>query len=299
MGKKNIIQSLINTKREEYPREIQYVTYHNRHTDIYWVQIGAILKYKRYGILKLHSGSHEIKIWVRNIQSLTIRIPPHIDRRLFKVVINRQTFLFSGYSREGIYFTLKDKVFHITEKLEPMKNKYKGFGLLDIYLRPARVILASDNEYMKKAAEALSSPKAYTYSNTIDIKLPILALDAFHKNADMLDFIVIDNNADKLSHLRSMMLIKTNEGGFAYLDNEYKGDYLVMQIIANPVNPEKSILYINSNKAVLYSMNMFTRKILMPPYFSKYHPYLNNDALIFFNKHYYRVVESGLPLEII
>ena len=69
-----------------------------------------------------------------------------------------------------------------------------------------------------------------------------------------------------------------------------------MQVIPNPQNNEKSILVVSSNDLKTFSRNIFMRKVIIPMYYTGVHPYLNNKALIYYNRRYYRVYEENSKL---
>lgn len=101
--------------------------------------------------------------------------------------------------------------------------------------------------------------------------------------------VVLDNCSGRgeiPDAIRKNAVIKTDLCGYTYQDERYNGDYLIMQIVTHPTNPQNSILYINTNNEDLYSKCLFTRKLLLPAYANGYHEYLNSYALIFQNGRY-------------
>ena len=84
--------------------------------------------------------------------------------------------------------------------------------------------------------------------------------------------------------------------GYSYLGQEYTGDYLILQVVEHPTDPDNSILYVNTNNGDLYRKCLFTRKIILPAYSNGRHPNLNIDAIIFDGKKYYTVFEYGLQI---
>ena len=88
-----------------------------------------------------------------------------------------------------------------------------------------------------------------------------------------------------------------NEQGYTYLGQEYDGNYVIMQIIENPYNNNMSIMYVNTNNIKLIKKHIFCRQMILPTYNNGFHPFLNNEALIFDGKLYFKIQENGMPLE--
>jgi len=65
----------------------------------------------------------------------------------------------------------------------------------------------------------------------------------------------------------------------------------VMQILPNPLNNKFSILQISYNNSKLLNKILFLRKIVLPAFCNKIHPYWNNEALIFYQNKYYTLYE--------
>ena len=87
-----------------------------------------------------------------------------------------------------------------------------------------------------------------------------------------------------------------DEHGNSYLGQEHTGNYLILQIVEHPTDPNNSILYVNTNNENLYRKCLFTRKITLPAYSNGHHPYLNSDAIIFDGKKYCIISEYGLEI---
>ena len=81
------------------------------------------------------------------------------------------------------------------------------------------------------------------------------------------------------------------------MERYFVGDYVIMQIVENPCNSDMSVLYINTNNINLLSKHFFCRKMILPTYNNGFHPFLNNEALIFDGKRYLRILENGMSFE--
>lgn len=86
--------------------------------------------------------------------------------------------------------------------------------------------------------------------------------------------------------LRENTIIETDIHGYTIHGERYYDEYLIMQIVTHPTNPENSIPYINTNNEDLYNKCLFTLGLVLPAYANGYHEYLNSIALIYKNGHY-------------
>ena len=84
--------------------------------------------------------------------------------------------------------------------------------------------------------------------------------------------------------LRARLKIKCAPGSFKYLGQIYTGDYCILQIIAHPQNSAIPIVYISYSNSLLLNKILFLRKIILPGFCNKRHPYLNCEALIYYQK---------------
>ena len=110
------------------------------------------------------------------------------------------------------------------------------------------------------------------------------------------NIILIDcghENDNYLQEIRRAAPIQMDDSGYTYAGDTVQGEYCIMQVIKNPFVSETSILYIRANNPAFLQKNLFTRQPILPTYASGYHPYWNNDALIFTSKGYYRIIEFG------
>ncbi len=81
--------------------------------------------------------------------------------------------------------------------------------------------------------------------------------------------------------------IYTDDIGYRYKDIVFEGAYCCMQILPNPWNSSKHILYITYNDENIIQRNLFLRRMVLPSYIKGRHVYLNETALIFDGNNYW------------
>ena len=168
--------------------------------------------------------------------------------------------------------------------------------MLDVYCSNLSIIKTCDTEANNHIADIMSHPETNTAYRFIYVDYPIGNLELLKKSKDRALIIVDSNfksNNNDLKSIREQLKIIMTEDGFIYKEQSYFGPYVIMQVINNPWDNQKSLLYINSNSEELASKHFFLRKMILPSYSSGFHPYLNNAALIYDGKKYYRVNEWG------
>lgn len=297
IGKEIFYDDFLRYSSELYPRKIDYYTTFNRHLKSYWVAIHSIEFGKRFAEIHVIANESIIKIETKNVSGFTINIPPYVNRENFTVDINGAQNNVINFQEDNLFFAYKDDLFNIVNK--PTLCDYrKGTGILDVYLKPM-VVITTDFNCADMVAPQFSKPISNGYNKEIFVSYPIYSfneIDALPSNKSV---VIIDNNtkSEKLNNIRQLCPIQMDDLGYYYKDQFCKGDYCVMQVFAHPENNEYTILYINTNNIDLYKKNFFTRKLILPSYMNGYHPYLNNEALIFDGKQYFRIYEWGQPIE--
>lgn len=301
---RNIMKELTDCRINEFPDEIDFTVINNRHLKAYWITIHSITNSAYYGrILAKVSGNDAIEIECGNITGLNIKIPPQITAETIRITINQTQTLTYNRKDNGDNISIvrsSNGKFSLGEQDRESFNIYHGMGLLDVFMKPVRIInLKPESEPMSRTALKYSSPTTNAYDKRIYVNYPIYAPD----NIDMVEaanssLIVLDCNCSSSisNYLKDKSVIRMNAEGFTYQGKEYLGSYCIMQIAKHPENAECTILYVNSNDENMYSRNFFTREMIIPMYGS-YHPYLNNAALIFWERKYYRIFEYGCDME--
>lgn len=232
---------------------------------------------------------------------MTIDIPPQVNKEYFKVIFNNCTiFEYRNLDNNTLHFVKKNHGFKELNSYESIKDMHKGNGLLDVYLDPLRIISCVEgDENIDKTVNAFSEPYTNGFESKIYIKYPIYSIDETYNKEEVRlnnSLVVVDNNVNHtlLETIRAKNLIQTDSNGYEYNGERVEGSYCIMQIVPNPWNDEKNILYINTNDISLYKKNVFTRKVIMPTYINGFHPFWNNDALIYDGKKFYTIYEFGM-----
>lgn len=107
-------------------------------------------------------------------------------------------------------------------------------------------------------------------------------------------YVIFDNvMMEDPCGLRARLKIKCAPGSFEYLGRIYSGDYCILQIISHPQNSKIPIVYISYSNSLLLNKILFLRKIILPGFCNKRHPYLNCEALIYYKKNTILLMRSG------
>ena len=296
MHNKRIIRLLQKSILSIYPDEIDFTTRRNRHCRSFWVELHGI----SYGnnFARLHASLEENTVCVDlfNTPGVTVSIPPQVNAETYSVVINKDNvFSYNNGSRTHHYICNDGKFIEVKTKPQ-IKSIQKGNGLLDVFLKPVRIIATSSHEAVIACAKAFSSPRTNAYNPKIDINYPICSIESIIDPTMSCNIILIDcghENDNYLQEIRRAAPIQMDDSGYTYAGDTVQGEYCIMQVIKNPFVSETSILYIRANNPAFLQKNLFTRQPILPTYASGYHPYWNNDALIFTSKGYYRIIEFG------
>ena len=293
---KSILNMLLSHKRNAYPNKIIFKTFRNRHLESFWIRLHGIKRGHKYAKIEATvSGNKRVNIRITNSDGFTLTLPPQISREAFKVNVNGKTFTFFDYREACILFG-KGKKWAVIQE-EPLLDYRKGSGILDVYLNNLRIIVP-DNcaEGIMRCAKTFAHPFLNSVVPNIDVNYPVYTYSEMSDDICLNNLIIFDNG--KMPELISeKCFVKCNENGYEYNGTEVTGDYIVMQSVSNPYDNKLSILVISSNCTTLFSKSLFTRRLIIPYYKSGSHPYLNNEALIFFGNRYYAVYENGDALK--
>ncbi len=142
-------------------------------------------------------------------------------------------------------------------------------------------------------------PRSNGYRQAIDVQYPISQDWDIYRKDGRRNFIILDDltDTDTLQDLRSHFPVQADRTGFTYLGKRYEGEYCLLQIIPHPDNQNNFILSVSCNDSTLLRKCLFTRKVIIPCYANGYHPYWNNEALVFYQGKYFRIYEFGMELE--
>ena len=277
----DILNQMMQYQRIDFPTEIDFTANSLRHARSFWIEINSFASQNENGRIIAKVDTKGVDITAFHVRGFSILVPPGVSgvaringKDVCKIASNR------------IYNFEIDKNEEFCEIAIPVKGAiYEGMGMLDVYFSPLMIVnCIPDNPFAQQTANAFSRPQTNTYSHHIQISYPILS--QLPMDADVLRnhaFIIIDSNTDHpfLKQLREKSVIKMNEQGFETFVQQYKGDYCIMQVISNSLNPQHSILYINTNCPELLERNFLTRKVILPTYVYGKHPILNKNFYIF------------------
>ena len=274
-----IIEELLQATNDEFPNEVYFSTDKNRYLKAYWIRIHSIKSGKKLANLHANVEGDHIFITAENVRGVTVTIPPQVNKKLGKVMINGDAFEIDG-NDEIILSEQKGKF--ILSDTEQEGEIYIGTGLIDPFITSVRIIsfLGTDNE---EILNHFRSPGTNGFYGGTSVNYPVLDVH-FLENFPEQSLVVLDNCTgcgEIIDTIRKFARIKTDISGYTYQGDQYNGDYLVMQIVTHPTNHKSSILYINTNNDELYSKCLFTRKLILPAYSNGYHEYLNSNLLIY------------------
>jgi len=283
-----IIKNLLASKRNKYPAKVFFKTQRNRHLESYYLKLHGINP--KYNIAKVSGeivDEKHINVKVSGTNGLTIEIPPVIDRKDFFINVNNTIFEFVDYYEQIVILNRK-RLWELIDS-EPNINYRKGTGLLDVYLYNTRIIIPNNpSGELLKAAESLSKRVSSEHDTMIDVSYPIFESnktpeDLFLNNLIIIDFNITNNLVNQIF---KNLYVKYDEYGYEYNGEKYNGNYVIMQIIANPYNNALSILVISTNSETLLSEHILLKKVIIPTYSSGLHEYWNNEVLVFRNGSY-------------
>lgn len=297
---KPVLDELFSTKLQQFPNEIYYHTDRNRHLKAYWIELHGIMYGMSYAEVYAKVSEDTIYVKICNSIGVTIRIPPQVKKDNLKIKINDKLVYSGNFKGDSISFIYSSNHFILSDgKNDDITPIYKGNGILDVYVSPMRIINCTNDDNWNSVAENLSSPITYGFVKEIDVNYPIYNEhqidDSILQNAlIILDDLSSDNEI--IETVRMCAKIKVFSEGYTYKNTKYIGDYLIMQIMQNPWNSNRSILLINCNSTSLLNKNMFTRKLILPAYTNGFHTYLNSCAVIY-NGEYKRILDYECDIE--
>lgn len=292
-------------EKEEYPKEIYFRTERNRNTKAAWVSIWGIERGHKSGLVKAKvQRDGNILLVTQHTEGITLVLPPEVDRREFYVNVNGNLVWFKEYSRPDIEISFhEDGSFRINPEIKPVRGLLKGNGLLDVYTGSVRIIVPEEcSDKIMSVAKKFQSPKSNGYYESINVCYPIYSSNKIKDEQKSKNLIIINMDMMQLKEQYGISLkhaISFSQEGFSYEGREYRGQYCLMQVIANPINKESSILLVNTNDESMFRHNMFLRKILVPFVVYGIHEYWNNVALIQWEDEYYGVYEWGSAMRIL
>lgn len=171
-----------------------------------------------------------------------------------------------------------------------LSNGYiKSYGMLKVYSSSMRIIIDDfADEIMTKTAEKLAKPTSSGMNPEIDVDYPIykssnLPTDIYKHNLIYMQDISKKNKL--FDAFRRELVVECLSDGFIYKQEKYLGDYVYMQFISQQPD-NKAMLAIITNNEKLLNKHILLRKVVIPSYYSGFHPYWNQNGLLYYNNKY-------------
>lgn len=295
-----ILKELVSKAKNRVPQNIIYKTVRNRHLTSDWVKVHGIRFGKTKAVIKaMIVDDNYIKIIISNSDGFTLTLPEYVKCENLKIEINSKIYVINKCGEDGRIIFIKENGIWKESFAELEYDQRKGTGILDVYLDKLRIIIPTNSdEFVERVANNWASPATNINDCKININYPIFKKDSIEKKDIENNLILFEPyyNNETCGYKLVKRAIECDDKGFTYQNNRFDGNYLVMQVIPNPQNNEKSILVVSSNDLKTFSRNIFMRKVIIPMYYTGVHPYLNNKALIYYNRRYYRVYEENSKL---
>ena len=300
LGHPTVLRAMLTHRREPYPRDIRFVCLRNRHRESFWVRLHGIARGRRRARIHARVLSERlIDIRLQGADGVTLRLPPAIDRSAFTVRINGVEVPFREITSPRVILARRGGRWREAGE-EPTPDRRKGTGLLDVYLGPMRIVLpAGEEPAMERAAAMLSSPKTNGLDPNLVVQYPILrdgALPAYLLENHLI-LLDIGGNNSVLRRFADRLPVRTEAAGLVYRGERIEGSYVVMQVIANPWDGERSILAITASDAALLQRHILLRRVILPTYLNGLHPFWNSEILVFTGGRYLAAYEEGAPLK--
>lgn len=302
---RGILNRMLEARRNPYPPRIWFRTQRNRYLQSFWLRLHGIAHGKRTADVRAEiADAQTIRLQLRNVTGVTVTIPPQINRKSFTVMINSTAFAFRDYDARQIVF-VRARHWKVAQA-QPATDVRKGTGLLDIYLDRLRILLpdqvpAGTENAVRKAAERFARPSSNGFNPNIDVNYPIYRESEapdhiFDNNLLLLDMC---GSSEYVKRLSDSLYVHCDEEGFTYRGGRMQGDYMVMQVVACPYDPNRSILVVSANSAEMLQKPLFLRRVIIPTNSNGLHPYWNNEILVYTDGRYYAAYEGGEPLHLI
>ena len=303
--KKIFVDEMLRCRRCEWPSVVEYQTIRNRHRKAYWLEIHAISFGKREAYIKGEWSPDRIAITCRNCTGFTVTVPPGVRRGHFQVVINRAAaWTFDNYQEDQIPFVKARGGYRYAPRYSPSVISRKGTGLLDVFLGPLRIVVSDPEDSVLMAlARQFSRPSTNGFEPVVHTQYPITDFSRLPLAYRGCHLLILNHEEDSLPSdpyhrwIRSLCPLQTDKTGLRYQENRMKGPYCALQVFPNPIDQDRSVLYITGNDNQMFGHNPFLRRIVLPSYLNGIHPLWNSEGLFFMNNRFYRIPEWGMNLQ--
>lgn len=283
-----LLKQITSVRRDPYPGVIRFKTYRNRHLQSYYLKINGIRpECEAASIFCRIADSSNIMIRISGSDSFTIELPPQINRERFNLTVNNKRFSFCKVKEDKLIF-VKNKCWMVSE-VEPEIDFRKGTGLLDVYLDTLHIVLPNGEKdaFVMKTAENFSKPVTNGFFPEVEANYPVITDAQLSQSIAEKNLIVIDVNqtSETAKTLKQYLKIGYDRSGYWDGKEKVTGRYVLMQVIANPKNPQCSVLVISTNNSALFQKHILLRKVILPTYSYGLHPMWNKEMLIFHEKY--------------
>lgn len=306
MYSKYVIQWLLTHKKTRFPKKIFYRTERIRHNKAYWIEILNIEPGKKYCEVEGELvNDTEINMNVNNVSEFILKIPDFMRKDQLVININSSDTIYPNSMSGNVlgFKKIKDK-YHLFENLPKRtpRMSYQGMGLLDIYMDRVKIVTPSnymeknEKQTIMKIASGFSRPRSYGANPSLRVNYPMIKETELTENdirQSNLILVGLDESSKFIQEIKVGLPFYCDRNGYEYKNHYIKGDYSLLFIVPNPLNSIKSILFVCSNNYKLFEKNVFTRNIIIPTYFNGFHPFLNNEAIIYDGGKYSTVYQMG------
>lgn len=257
----------------EYPEKVCFSTERMRFHMSFWITLNSIRKQKtRARVTGEIFDSKKIRIRLHNCDDFTLDVPPQMEER-FTVEINGVPV--SCEKAENLRFARENGKFSIAQH-PPQSHSRKGTGLLDVYYGPLRIVY-DESDLACEIAKKFAQPETMSFSPKLQVRFPIYSAAEFPAEEVARNLILI--NVDQVCDNPLDLPVCLLKEGFLCNGTEYRGDYCILQVVANPMNPLRSILHVGSNRLEKFKNHLLLRKIVLPSMLTGLSPYWNAEAI--------------------
>ena len=286
------INWLLQFRRIGLPEQIEFRTERMIYNKSHCLEILGITEGETFSEIRMNLYEQNIHIETLNVLAFSIDLSYFDYGAALKLYINGQPFDLDNKDKITFY-----NVFDKYEKCDDFikKHQRQGMGFLYIYINNFKVILPShsNNEDLKilnQIADKFSKPKSNTVREKIDVNYDVM-YDNEYKYLDS-NVLLIDYNLSNtvLNKILDHLPIQLYKDCVYYKNKRLNGEYSIMCICTIE---QSEVAIISSNNPRHFDTNFFIRNFIIPSYYNGFHDFLNNDAIIYNDGHYYTIYKWG------
>lgn len=296
---KAVIMEMLKYHSAHAPENYSFCSFISRHLRAYSICIDGIDPKANCTEISLQQKERYITITVKDATGFVYQIPQEMMQKDISISVNGRTYKLPKCTQASIHFVQKEHGEYSPASPSDAivaPRKYKGTGLLDVYLDPLRIWLVPEfTEENTQIAARFVFPKTNAVDPNIAVRYPIGIPESIEDLSTSSWVIIDDCSVDcnpLLDTIRESLIVQNDSDGFFLGDKHYYGAYSMLQIVENPYNSAYSILYIGCSSLNMLNENVFTRRWTLPSYVFGIHPYLNHEVLLHRNQKYYSISED-------